>query len=134
MSKQIKDFFVYSTGRVDVAPLSSVTTNIAIQADADFEILKLTFSADNSGSAINNNTYPIPNVGVLITDSGSGRQLSNIAVPLEALFGIGKEPFILSLPRVLSARSNLAITLSSFEAAVTNSISLNFIGNKIFNY
>jgi len=129
-----KDFFTYSTGRFAIAPAAAVTQNIAIQADADFEVIKLTYSADVAGAAITNNTYPIPNVTVLITDSGSGRQLMNVAVPLETLFGIGKEPFILPQPRILSARSNIAITVTSFEAANTNNISFSLVGNKIFTY
>ncbi len=129
-----KDFFVYSTGRFAVAAGVAVTQNIAIQADADFEIIKVAFAADVAAAAITNNSYPIPNATILITDSGSGRQLMNVAVALESLFGIGKEPFILPQPRILSARSNIAITVTSFEAVNTNNITLSFIGNKIFTY
>lgn len=132
--KQVKDFFVYSTGRVAVANGATVTSNINLQADADFEVLKLTFSADIAGAAITNNSYPIPNATVLITDTGSGRQVSNVAIPLEALLGIGKEPFILSAPRLFTARSTIAVTIVSFEAAVSYNLSINLIGNKIFNY
>lgn len=130
----VKDFFVYSTGRVAVGAGLSVTSNIAIQADADFEVIKMNFSADIAGASINNNSFPIPNVTVLITDSGSGRNLMSLATPLEALFGTGQNPFILPIPRIISARSNIAITFTSFEAVNANNISLNFIGNKLFNY
>lgn len=132
--KQVKDFFIYSTGRFALGVGASLTQNINLQADADFELLKLTFSADIAGALINNNTYPIPNATVLITDTGSGRQISNVAIPIEAILGIGKEPFILSAPRLFTARSTIAITLISFEAATAYNISINLIGNKIFNY
>jgi hypothetical protein len=130
----VKDFFIYSTGRIAIAPAAAISANIAIQADSDFELLKLAFSCDVAGAAITNNTYPIPNATLLITDSGSGRQLSNIAVPIEAFIGVGKEPFILPMPRIFSARSNIQLTLTSFEAANTDNISINLIGNKIFSY
>lgn len=130
----LKDFFVYGTGLFSIAPAAQVTQNIAIQADSDFEILKFTFSADIAGAAITNDTYPIPNVSLLLTDSGSGRQLSNVAIPLEAFAGIGKEPFLLTMPKLLSARANLALTFTSFEAANTLHMSFNLIGNKIFTF
>lgn len=130
---KVRDFFVYSTGRFSIAPAVPLTQNISIQADADFEVLKLTFSTDVAGAAQTVANGAIPNATILITDSGSGRQLMNVAVPLISLFGNGFEPFILPTPRVFSARSNIQIVITSTEAANTNNISLNFIGNKIFN-
>lgn len=133
MAQQIiRDFFIYTTGRFAIAPAANSLQTINIQKDADFEINKLTFSADIAGAAITGNTFPIPNVTVLITDSGSGRNLMNQAVPLEALFGIGKDVFILQLPRVLMASSQITLSVTSFEAANTMNISLNMIGYKLF--
>lgn len=129
---KVRDFFIYSTGRFSIANGASSTQNIAIQADADFEVMKLTFSSDVAGAAQTIAGGAIPNATVLVTDSGSGRQLMNVAVPLIALFGNGFQPFILPTPRVFAARSNIQIVVTSTEAANTNNISLNFIGNKIF--
>ncbi len=135
MARQIvKDFFVYSTGRVAVANGATVTTNISIQADADFEILKLTGTADIAGAAETANSRVIPNATILITDTGSGRQLMNVPVPFWALFGSAENPFILPQPKLIAARSNLQVTITSYEAANTNNIDLSFIGNKIFQY
>ncbi len=132
--KIVKDFFTYSTGRVAVAQGVSVVTNISIQADADFEILKLTGYADIAGGAETYNTRVIPNALILITDTGSGRQLMNLAVPFFTLFGSGESPFILPTPRLISARSNLQIQFTSFEAVNANNICIDFVGNKIFTY
>jgi len=132
MASIIRDVYTYTTGRVAVAAGVSVTTNIAIQADADFEIHKLTMFADIAGAAQTDSTRVLPNASILIRDTGSGRQLMNVAVALASLFGTGEEPFIMTVPKIIKARSNLEVTITSFEAANTNNISVNFIGAKIF--
>lgn len=129
-----KDFFIYTTGRFSVAPAAQATQNIAIQADADFEIVKLTAFSDLAGAAQTRATQVVPNVNVLITDTGAGRQLMNVAVPLNSMFGTAQEPFILPIPKIIKARSNLQIVITSFEAANTDYLTLNFIGNKIFTF
>ncbi|MBT9174235.1 MAG: hypothetical protein DDT21_02647 [Syntrophomonadaceae bacterium] len=128
----IRDFFIYSTGRFSIAPGATVTQNIAIQADADFEILQLTYASDIAGGANTNNVFSVPNVSILLIDSGSGRQLSNIPIPLQGFFATARDPFIMPLVRRLSARSTLTVTITSFEAVNTNNLTLNFIGAKVF--
>lgn len=132
--KIAKDFFIYTTGRFSVAPAAQTTQNIAISADSDFEITKITYFSDLAGVAQTVNGQILPNCNVIITDTGSGRQLMNVAIAIGAMFGLAREPFILPIPKIIAARSNLQIVVTSFEAAVTPSISLNFIGNKIFTY
>ncbi len=129
----IRDFFTYTTGRQSVAAAATVVSNILIQADSAFEIIKLTGAADVAGAAQTSSTRVIPNALILITDTGSGRQLMSAAVPFGALFGDGNLPFILPRPKIIAPRSTLQITITSFEAANTNNISINLIGNKIFD-
>ena len=129
-----QDFFTYSTGRpaAALAPAGVAQLFINIQADADFVIEKLTYAADIAGAAQNIGNLTSPNVLVLLTSTGSGIQLMNIAAPLSSLFGTGTLPFILPYPRVLPANSQLQITLTSFEAAVSPFITLNFVGRKLY--
>ena len=129
-----QDFFVYSTGRpaAAIAPAGVSTVFINIQADADFVIEKLTYSADIAAAAQNIGNLTSPNVLVLMTSTGSGIQLMNVSVPLSGIFGTGLLPFILPYPRVLPANSQLQITLTSFEAAQSPFITLNFIGRKLY--
>jgi hypothetical protein len=116
----VRDFFSYTTGRQAVAPAATVVSNILIQADSAFEIIKLVGYADVAGAAETANTRVIPNALILITDTGSGRQLMSAAVPYGSLFGAGEMPFI--WPRI-----------TSFEAANTNNIAITLVGNKIFD-
>ena len=129
-----QDFLIYSTGRpaAALAPAATSTIFINIQADADFVLEKLTYSADIAGAAQNIGNLTSPNVSVLLTSTGSGINLMNVALPLSGIFGTGMLPFILPYPRVLPANSQLQISLVSFEAAVSPFITLNFIGRKLY--
>jgi hypothetical protein len=134
MPRRKQDFFTYSTGRpaAALAPAGVSTVFINIQADADFVIEKHVYAADIAGAAQNIGNYTVPNVSVLLTSTGSGIQLMNVAVPVTSIFGVGQLPFILPYPRVLPANSQLQIILTSFEAAQSPFITLNFIGRKLY--
>ena len=135
MQKFDEDFFVYQFPTfTSLAVGGNQTQSVIIQADSDFIIEKLTYQADLAGVAQNDSTRVIPNVTVLITDTGSGRQLSNIAVPITAIFGTGQEPFILPRPKRIAARSTIQAILVSFEAVSVPTIRLSLIGRKVFAY
>lgn len=128
------EFFVYSTGRpaAALAAGGSSTVNITIQADSDFLIEKLTYNADAAGATQTDSSRLLPNVQVLIENTGSGRKLMSVQFPLTGIFGYGALPFILPRTYLFPASSTLQIQLLSFEAAVTPFITLNFIGRKLY--
>ena len=129
-----KDFYAYSLIFTALALNTNQTKNIPIQADSDFVLQKLCFFADDGVIVkFSPNTRLIPNVTVLITDTGSGRQIMDSAVPLYSLFGTAENPFILPTPKVFSARSNISVTVANVEAAAaTYTLRLAFIGTKVF--
>lgn len=134
-AKTDEDFFTYQFPTfASIVAGGNQTQSIIIQADSDFLIEKLTYQADLAGVAQTDSTRPLPNATILITDTGSGRQLSNIAVPITAIFGTGQEPFILPRPKRISARSTIQAVIVSFEAAAVLTIRLSLIGRKIFAY
>lgn len=128
------EFYIYSTGRpaAAIAPAGTSNINIQIQADSDFLIEKLSFNADIAGASQTESGRLLPNVSVLLTNTGSGRQLMNQQFPLTGLFGSGELPFILPRQYLLPASSTLNIQMVSFEAAVSPFITLNFIGRKLY--
>lgn len=128
----LKDFFVYAIDFATLAAGATATDNIQIQADADFEVQKLTYFSDIAGAAQTLTTQVVPLITVLIVDAGSGRQLMDRAVAIPALFGDGRIPFILPTPRIFAARSNITFTLVNFSAATTYRTRLNLIGTKLF--
>ena len=132
-AKRRVEYFDYTTGRLAaLAAGANISTQISIQADADFILEKLSYYCDVAGAAQTWQTRVVPNVLVLLTISGSGVQLSSSAVPIPSLFGTGDLPFILPYPRVLPANSVLQINLTSFEAAQSDTLTLNFHGRKVY--
>lgn len=129
----IPDFYIYETDFAALAAGSTVTNTINIQADADFVVQKLTFFADIAAAAQTDSGRVIPLCSVLITDTGSGRQLMSSAVPIPSMFGTGEIPYILSQPKIFSARSNIQIQVANFSAATAYNLKLSFIGVKQFN-
>ena len=128
----IEDFFVYGVNVLALVAGATFNGGFQIQADSDFKLIKLGLTNDVAGAAQADATRSFPLATIQIVDTGSGQQLFNIPISIGALFGNGELPFILPVPRIFKARSNISISVASFEAANTNNIRLAFIGNKIF--
>lgn len=132
VSSRRRDFYVYEALATAIAAGGAANDTIQIEADADFILQKLTYQADLAGVAQTDATRVIPNVSVILTDTGSGRQLMNTAIPITSIFGTGRVPFILPNPRLFMRNSVLQVAFTSFEAAATPTIRLAFIGYKIY--
>jgi len=128
----IEEPFVYTADFANLAFGTTITDLIQIQADADFKIMAATFQANNNGAVLTDSTRPVPNVSVLLTDTGNGRNLMDQAIPIPCLFGTGELPFIWPVPKLMSARSTLQVQASSFEAAQAWDLTLHFIGVKLY--
>jgi hypothetical protein len=128
----LKDFFTYEVNFSGLAAGTDSVQQINIQADSDFELMKMTYFADIAAAAQTESTQVVPLCSVLILDSGSGRQLSDQAVPVPNLFGTGEIPFILPNSKIFSARSLISVTVNNFSAATTYNLKLSFIGVKRF--
>lgn len=127
-----KDFFVYNIDYPSIAAGASASGSINVQADSDFQVQKLTYIADLAGGAQTDSSRVVPLLTVLITDSGSGRQLMDRAVPITAIFGTGQIPFILPQPKIFIARSTVTVSVANYSAATAYLVRLSFIGTKIF--
>lgn len=128
----LQDFFIYQLAFSGLAAANSATDSFTIQADSDFRWEKATYFADIAAAGQTDSSRVVPLVTVLVTDTGSGRQLMDGAVPIPVLFGTGQIPFILHHPKVFGARATVSVTLTNFDAAQTYNIRLAFIGTKIF--
>ncbi len=127
----VTDWYTYSVLFSDLALGTSQTGSINIEADSDFQIIKLT-----AAGIIDAETEPVKDVlqcSVLLTDTGSGRNLMNQSVMVPSLFGTGELPFILPQPKLLYMRSVLAITITNLSRTVNyQTLQLSFIGRKIY--
>lgn len=134
MARQIvsKEFNCYQVDFASLTAGDSGSTSVNIQAEADFLLEKLTYFADIAAGAQTDSARIVPLVTVLITDSGTKRQIMSSAVPVPALFGTGEIPFILPQPKKFAARSSILIQVSNFSAATTYNLRLSFIGTDIY--
>ena len=128
-----EDFFTYNTQFEDLQSGATGNNFIQIEADSDFLIQKLAYASFVNGDAVTFNTQDIPLCTVLIVDTGSGRQIMNNPVPISALFGDGRLPYILPTPKLFTKNSRINVSLFNFSTGTTYAdIWLNFEGKKIF--
>lgn len=132
--QMMRDFFVYDIDFAGIAPGGTANGQIQIQADADFELQKLAFFGDIAAAGQTEASRVLPLVTLQITDTGTGRQMFNAPVPIPALFGDGRIPFILPTTKVFSRNASVSFVLSNYDAANTYNVRLQLIGAKIFAY
>lgn len=120
-----------------VTGLSSVATTgtsiINIDADADFYCVAMGYQADIAGAALTEATNLIPLVTLQITDTSSGKSLSNIAIPIGTFLGDGKRPYRLPRPRVFLSNGTIQLNYVAYVAAgTTYNITTVFGGYKVY--
>ena len=130
----VMDMFTYQVPVfTNLAVGASLTNQIIIQADADFEWIEAVYEFDLAAAAYLYNTRPMPNMTVLIVDGSSGRQLMNNAVPVVNIFGRPEMPYVMPITKTFKANATIQFTATNFDAAVTTgNLRLSLIGVKHF--
>lgn len=126
------DWYVYNVFFDDIAPAAQQTANVAIEADANFILVKLSGFADIAEAAQTYDTRVVPLVTLQITDTGSGRNLLNGDTAWSNIVGWGEIPYILPIRRKFKANSTIRVQATNFDAAVTYGLRLSFSGIKDF--
>lgn len=129
-----RDFFAYPITFNGLAAGGAAQGAIQIQADSDFELQKLTMFADIASADETEATRVLPLVTVQITDTGTGRSMFSAPVPIPAIYGDGRIPFILPVPKVFSKNSSVAFAVANFSGATTYNLRLLMVGAKVFAY
>lgn len=129
-----KDWFSYPVTFSGLANTATQSTNLQIDAGSDFYMTAISFLAWNTASTavITADAAPIPNVTLLLTDSGSNRQLMQNPAPLWTIAGDGNHPHKLIHPRLFVRNSNIQVQVTSRDANATFNIYLNFEGFRIY--
>jgi hypothetical protein len=143
-NKAYIEFYVYTASFGNIA--SGATTGptngpLQIQADSDFEWRKLTFFSELHGGTPPFLQSQIPELALMVTDGGSGRQLFSSATPLSSIAGNGTLPFILPVTYIFEAKSTIQLTLTNFSiagsgggASAYDNVFVSLIGNKIWKF
>lgn len=111
------DLTYYQTLVLGLAPAQSLPSQINIDAGTDFYWVATTFQADIAQAAQTESSVVIPLTTVIITDTGSQRQLMNAAVPLPCIAGPGERPYRLILPRLFRANSIITFNWTNYVNA-----------------
>lgn len=128
-----KDFYVYSAGVDNLAASGSGSDQITIQADADFVLQKMSFTAFAATPvALTNSSRIIPAATVQMIDTASGRELFDEPQDIPGLFGTGELPFIMPTPRLFPARSTVRFDFANLDASTAVRLRLLLIGFKAY--
>ena len=129
-----RDFFAYTLTFASLLAGTAAQGAIQIQSDSDFELSKFTMFADIAQAAQTEATRVLPLVTIQITDTGTGRSLFSSLLPIPAIMGDGRIPFILPVPKIFSANASVAVQVANFANATDYNLRLLLIGAKIFTY
>jgi hypothetical protein len=129
-----KDHYIYAAKVINLAAGTTQSQIISIEADANFVAIKAAYFADIAGAPQTEDSKVVPLVNIQIQDSGSGRNLQNIPIPIDSLAGRGNLPFVFPIPREFSANSSLKISFENYSAATTYAnVEFSLIGYKRFS-
>lgn len=118
---------------VNITSAAAQSFNLVMNSDSDFVATMFA-----GGSRIQAGTFPrsvefSPALLVQITDQSSGKTYFNRPTPLPLIAGAAGFPFILTSPRVIKARTTLAISAQGAVAGATyNDFFFSIHGAKIF--
>lgn len=112
---RLKDTFTYNTQFNTIAGSTTATQSVSIQNDADFVWTQGSVVMTDSAGTTFTNVLNVPML-VKISDSASGRQLSDSQVHVSNMFGTAQNPFILSFPKIFRAGGQLSVELQNLSA------------------
>jgi hypothetical protein len=122
------DIMYYATNAQGLASGNPVVNSlIQIDSGVDFYWVASTYQADLAGAAQTESGAVIPLVNVIINDTGSRKNLQNIAFPISSIAGPGERPYRLIRPRLFRASSTINFTWTSIVAAGTTYTNLFFV-------
>lgn len=128
------DPFVFGINFLPLPASGTATGQFITQADSGFAICKTSCTVASDVSVFVANVSDIPRFApqiITLSDSGSGRDLSNTPIALETQFGTGEWPVIWAKAKVLDPNSTFTARIQNLVATAFN-IRLSFIGYKIF--
>jgi hypothetical protein len=122
--------YSYQLNFLAVGVGATVTQTLSITANADFIHCATAVSADLAGAAQNLGNAVLPNVTILITDSGTNEQFSSAPVPLMSFATKvpNRDGDTHVYPRFIAGRSSLTVQVTSYEAVNTPNIRITLEG------
>lgn len=129
-----KDFFTYGidfTGASVLNAGAQLGQSISINNDADF----LVVSSLGVVTLTDNTTFiAVPPILALITDTGSGRNISDIPIHFAAYFGTGSHPKYWDMTKIIPGGSQVTFNLQNLDLVNAFNVRLYLSGFKVFPF
>lgn len=127
-------FFIYQSPNIAaLAPGATTPNAIQFDQDSNFVLQKISYFVDIAGAVQTDSTRVLPLVTIQITDSGNSQGFMNAPVPIPALLGDGRLPFVLPQPMIVRPNATLQFSFANYSAATTyNNVRVDLIGVKRF--
>lgn len=106
--------------------------SFTVQADADFLILARAYDANTGNVSLTFNTRLIPNIGVLLSNTGSNYAYSDVPEMLGASYGYGYDSFEMPEPVFVAAKATIQANVTNFDPATAFNLVLHYQGVKLF--
>ena len=116
---------------VVAAGVTSAPQQIQIDASAPFMLVSQEYFCSVS-PVVAVTTIQQANLSVQIVDQQSNRQWQSAAVPVDTIFGTGRQPYFYPQPRLIAANTSLQVTVNNFDTAQTYSLTLTFSGYRYY--
>lgn len=111
----------------------TVTGQIQLQNDADFELLSIQQMTDIAGALQTDSTRILPLATIELEQSGTGNDIMPQPVPLPSIAGDGRLPYLLPETWIWPGGGTISVTLARYAVAGTNyNIRLSFHGRKLY--
>jgi len=121
-----KQYFIYSTGILSIGAHSTVTHNLQISADADFDVYEI-----KSNLAILNAVGNIVNITFNIVNLGTGKSFFNEHVPVQSIASTGNNQRRLKKPIEIQANSTLQFLIKNNTVNIV-SLDITLEGAKVY--
>lgn len=115
-----------------VVAATAAPQSFIVDSSAPFMLVSQNYQSDIAGATSTMGTTNVPNASVQIQDQSSNRNWQAQAVPIPSIFGNGQRPYFLPQPRLIPANTTITVSVTSFEAAVTPTVRLSFIGFRYY--
>lgn len=128
------DPFTFVINFLPLAASDTATDDFITQADSGFAICKTSYTVASNVNVFVANISDTPKYApfvITLSDSGSGRDLSNAPVSINTYFGTGERPYIWPIPKILDPNSTFTVRIQNLVATAFN-VRLSFHGYKIF--
>lgn len=126
--KVVLDHFTYTATWNPLGASATTPVTIPISADSDFVWMETTGVAYTGVNVLD----PAPDLLLMFTDTGSGRNLQDNAIHWMNIVGNAQWPYVLPEPKLLIGNGGLMITAINNVAIAVGRLDIALIGVKVF--